>query len=100
MNRIQKDKLLHFICGTYIYLIASVLLTPMLSILLVIIAGFAKGFIYLGYGYKGTFEWMDIVYTIAGGIMALIFSLRKTQSKKGMYEFSIGNGNKQPTLHL
>ena len=38
----NKDKLLHFICGTYIYLIASVLLTPMLSIVLVIIAGFEK----------------------------------------------------------
>ena len=74
MNRIQKDKLLHFICGTYIYLIASVLLTPMLSVMLVIIAGFAKEFIWDRWLGKGTFEWMDIVYTIAGGSMALIFS--------------------------
>ena len=74
MNRIQKDKLLHFICGTYIYLIASVLLTPMLSVMLVIIAGFAKEFIYDKCLDKGSFEWMDIVYTIAGGLMALIFS--------------------------
>lgn len=74
MNRIQKDKLLHFICGTCIYLIASVLLTPMLSILLVIIAGFAKEFIWDRWLGKGAFEWMDIVYTITGGLMALIFS--------------------------
>ena len=74
MNRIQKDKLLHFISGTYIYLIASVLLTPMLSVMLVIIAGFAKEFIWDRWLDKGTFEWMDIVYTIAGGLMALIFS--------------------------
>ena len=75
MNNLpNKDKLLHFICGTYIYLIASVLLTPMLSIVLVIIAGFAKEFIWDKWLGKGTFEWMDIVYTIAGGLMALIFS--------------------------
>ena len=75
MNRIQKDKLLHFIGGTYIYLIASVLLTPMLSILLVIIAGFAKEFIWDRWLGKGTFEWMDIIYTITGGVVAMILSL-------------------------
>ncbi len=75
MNRIQKDKLLHFICGTYIYLIASVLLTPILSIGLVIIAGFAKEFIWDRWLGKGAFEWMDIVYTIVGGLMAMILSL-------------------------
>ena len=71
----NKDKLLHFICGTYIYLIASVLLTTMLSILLVIIAGFAKEFIWDRWLGKGTFEWMDIVYTITGGVVAMILSL-------------------------
>ena len=71
----NKDKLLHFICGTYIYLIASVLLTPMLSIVLVIIAGFAKEFIYDKWLDKGTFEWMDIIYTITGGVVAMILSL-------------------------
>ena len=75
MNRIQTDKLLHFICGTYIYLIASVLLTPMLSILLVIIAGFAKEFIWDKWMDKGTFEWADIIYTVAGGVLALILSI-------------------------
>ena len=70
----NKDKLLHFICGTYIYLIVSVLLAPMLSIVLVIIAGFAKEFIWDKWLNKGTFEWMDIVYTIAGGLMAMIFN--------------------------
>ncbi len=75
MNRIQKDKLLHFISGTYIYLIASVLLTPMLSVMLVIIAGFAKEFIWDKWLNKGTFEWMDIVYTIVGGLMAMILLL-------------------------
>ena len=75
MNRIQKDKLLHFICGTYIYLIASVLLTPILSIGLVIIAGFAKEFIWDRWLGKGAFEWMDIVYTVVGGLMAMILSL-------------------------
>ena len=71
----NKDKLLHFICGTYIYLIASVLLTPILSIGLVIIAGFAKEFIWDKRLGKGAFEWMDIVYTIVGGLMAMILSL-------------------------
>ena len=71
----NRDKLLHFICGTYIYLIASVLLTPMLSILLVIIAGFAKEFIWDRWLGKGTFEWMDIIYTITGGVVAMILSL-------------------------
>ncbi len=75
MKRIEKDKLLHFICGTYIYLIASVLLTPILSIGLVIIAGFAKEFIWDRWLGKGAFEWMDIVYTIVGGLMAMILSL-------------------------
>ncbi|MDD2475835.1 MAG: hypothetical protein PHI32_07985 [Dysgonamonadaceae bacterium] len=71
----NKDKLLHFICGTYIYLIASVLLTPILSILLVIIAGFAKEFVWDKWLGKGTFEWMDIIYTITGGVVAMILSL-------------------------
>ena len=71
----NKDKLLHFICGTYIYLIASVLLTPMLSILLVIIAGFAKEFIWDRWLVKGAFEWMDIIYTITGAVCVLIINL-------------------------
>ena len=75
MNRVQKDKLLHFICGTYIYLIASVLLTPMLSVMLVIIAGFAKEFIWDRWLGKGAFEWMDIIYTITGGVVAMMLSL-------------------------
>ncbi len=75
MKRIEKDKLLHFICGTYIYLIASVLLTPILSIGLVFIAGFAKEFIWDRWLGKGAFEWMDIIYTITGGVVAMILSL-------------------------
>ena len=71
----NKDKLLHFICGTYIYLIASVLLTPMLSVMLVIIAGFAKEFIWDRWLDRGFFEWMDIIYTITGGVVAMILSL-------------------------
>ena len=71
----NKDKLLHFICGTYIYLIASGLLTPMLSVMLVIIAGFVKEFIWDRWLGKGAFEWIDIVYTIVGGLMAMILSL-------------------------
>ena len=55
MNLPNKDKLLHFICGTYIYLIASVLLTPMLSILLVIIAGLQKSLFDKMFS-KGAFE--------------------------------------------
>lgn len=75
IKKIGTDKLLHFICGTYIYLIASVLLTPMLSMMLVIIGGFAKEFIWDKWLNKGTFEWMDIIYTIAGGVMAMILLL-------------------------
>ena len=75
MNLPNKDKLLHFIAGTYIYLTASVLLTPMLSIVLVIIAGFAKEFIWDRWLGKGTFEWMDIIYTITGGVVAMMLSL-------------------------
>ena len=71
----NRDKLLHFIAGTYIYLIASVLLTPMLSIVLVIIAGFAKEFVWDKWLDKGAFEWMDIVYTITGGVVAMMLSL-------------------------
>lgn len=71
----NKDKLLHFICGTYIYLIASVLLTPIQSIGLVIIAGFAKEFIWDRWLGKGAFEWMDIAYTIVGGLIAMILLL-------------------------
>lgn len=75
MNLPNKDKILHFITGTYIYLIASALLTPMLSIMLVIIAGFAKEFIWDKRLDRGFFEWMDIIYTITGGVMAMILSL-------------------------
>ena len=72
----NKDKLLHFICGTYIYLIASVLLTPILSIGLVILAGFLKEFIWDKRLDRGFFEWMDIIYTIAGwGVTFVILIL-------------------------
>lgn len=75
MNLPNKDKILHFIAGTYIYLIASALLTPMLSIMLVILAGFAKEFIWDKRLDRVFFEWMDIIYTITGGVMAMILSL-------------------------
>ena len=71
----NKDKLMHFIAGTYIYLIASVLLSPMLSIMLVILAGFLKEFVWDKRLDRGSFEWMDIIYTVAGGVMAMVLSL-------------------------
>ena len=78
----NKDKLLHLIAGTYIYLIASVLLTPMLSILLVIIAGFAKEFIWDRWLGKGAFEWMDIVYTLIGCAIAILLKQKEYETNK------------------
>ena len=64
----NKDKLLHFICGTYIYLIASVLLTPMLSILLVIMQDLQRKFIWdKMVRIKGRIRVDGYKFTIVGG---------------------------------
>ena len=72
---IARDKLLHFIAGTYIYLFMVLFAPIWIAISVVIVAGFVKEFIWDKWLDKGCFEWMDIIYTITGGVVAMVLSL-------------------------
>jgi hypothetical protein len=65
-NNIQKDKLLHFFCGSIIGLI-GLIFGLYISIFLVISAAIGKEF-----SGKGNPELLDIVYTIFGGSIPII----------------------------
>lgn len=70
------DKLLHFIAGTYIYLIFAVFLNPALALLGVfVIGGAGKELIWDKYMGKGCLEIKDFIYTFAGGLMSLLLTM-------------------------
>ncbi len=72
---IQKDKLLHFITGTYLFMIAALFLQLWAALLIVAIVGAAKEIYYDKVLDKGTPELADFLYTLAGGLIAfLIFT--------------------------
>lgn len=75
ISKIKLDKLLHFVCGTYLFLFASIFLSMWLSIAIVAVIGAAKEVIYDKWMKKGTPEWMDLIYTIVGGSLALLLTL-------------------------
>lgn len=69
VNKIPKDKLLHFVAGVLIYS-ASAWLIGYWAIGLVVIAGVGKE-VY-DYYYGGTEDVYDALVTIAGGVVVLV----------------------------
>lgn len=69
------DKLLHFIAGTYIYLIFAIFLHPALALLGVVIIGVGKEFIWDKHLANGCLEIKDFIYTFAGGLMSLLLTM-------------------------
>lgn len=68
----QVDKLLHFIAGTYIYMICEKWIFDMwYSILTVLIIAILKELIWDRAMKNGTPEIMDVVYTVIGGLLAM-----------------------------
>lgn len=75
INRIGKDKLSHFIAGTYIFMIAAIFFQHWAALLIVAIVGAAKEIYYDKVLDKGTPEFADFLYTLAGGLITfLIFT--------------------------
>ncbi len=72
----QRDKLLHFIGGTYISLILSGFAAWWITLLIVFIIALGVE-VYDKFSGKGTAEVLDIIYTLAGSICVLIINLIK-----------------------
>jgi len=70
---IAKDKQLHFIAGLAIALVAGSLVAPLAGLIAAVIVGAAKEIRdMMGYG---TPEWLDFLYTVAGGLLGYSLSL-------------------------
>lgn len=72
MKRIEKDKLLHFIAGTYILLFSAMFVAHWAALLIVILIGAGKEIAYDKIMSRGTCEVKDFLYTLAGGILAYL----------------------------
>jgi len=66
---IPLDKKLHLGAGFIIALVTGIILTPLFGLLLAVGTGVGKE-VYDRLSGKGTPEIMDIVYTVAGGLLA------------------------------
>jgi len=65
------DKLYHFFAGIMIYIIFNLILSYYHPIIPVIFIGAGKE-IYDFYSKKGTPDWWDFIWTVIGGILAMI----------------------------
>jgi hypothetical protein len=68
---VPQDKANHYIYGSVIYFITSLCLSPILSLIVVLLIAFLKEL----YDYKtkkGTPEVMDIVWTMIGGLTIMV----------------------------
>ena len=73
---IPVDKANHFIVGTIIYCLALFMLSPVLALIPVMIAGGAKE-AYDYYSGKGTPDIADFLYTVLGAIPVLMTHIIK-----------------------
>lgn len=70
---IPKDKLLHFIAGAAIVYLCSVFLSLSISLLICVIIGFAKEYIYdIRYPNKHTVDLYDALVTVLGGVVVFV----------------------------
>ena len=72
MNNLpNKDKLYHLIAG-FVIAISIGLFSPMLGLIIAVLAGIAKDVVYDLLLKKGTFELLDIFATAVGGVIGAI----------------------------
>jgi VanZ family protein len=69
----EKDKANHAIYGVVFYLIASFLITPIFSLIAVLLTAVAKEF--FDYYHGKTFSYGDIMATMIGGVIGFLISL-------------------------
>ena len=74
-NLIEKDKLLHLIGGSYLYLFFNLTLSDLISIILVAIVAVLIELVHDKWLGKGTPELMDVIYTVAGGVSVLLLTM-------------------------
>jgi hypothetical protein len=68
------DKVYHFTAGLIIYILSNIVLNNWLSMIPVIVIGAGKE-AYDYYSKKGTPDWWDFIWTMAGGLLVLLLSL-------------------------
>ncbi|MDM1502254.1 hypothetical protein HX071_08555 [Myroides marinus] len=74
VDKISKDKLLHFFVGFFIYIVASVFLPNWIALLIVILIAAGKELIYDKKFNKGTPELLDFIFSILPGIILVLLS--------------------------
>jgi len=68
---IPIDKANHFIYGSIIYTLSNLILTPLLSLIIVLILGGLKE-LYDYYTKTGTPDYKDFLWTVFGGLVIFI----------------------------
>ena len=71
---LPKDKLLHFFVGFFIYVGLSIFFTPLLSLLFTTVLAVLNEVID-EHKKKGAFSWIDIIFTVAPGIVLILINL-------------------------
>tara|TARA_R110002124_G_scaffold278761_1_gene450904 strand:- start:73 stop:324 length:252 start_codon:yes stop_codon:yes gene_type:complete len=72
LNKVSKDKLLHFFSGTVLLALLLSAFSPLLSYGILVFIATGKELIYDGYLGKGNMEVLDFVYTIFPILLHLI----------------------------
>ena len=72
LNKIPKDKLLHFFVGSVILFLSLLVFNTLVSIFIVVLAAVVKEIVYDDFLGKGTPEVQDFVYTILPCLFHLI----------------------------
>jgi hypothetical protein len=73
---IPVDKANHFIAGTLIYCLASLILTPAAALIPVVVIGAGKE-MYDKYSKKGTPDLVDFIFTVLGALPVLLTLVAK-----------------------
>ena len=71
---LPADKLLHFFVGFFIYVGLSIFFTPLLSLLFTTVLAVLNEVID-EHKKKGAFDWIDIIFTVAPGIVLILTNL-------------------------
>ena len=72
ISRIKKDKLLHFIAGTYIFMLSAIFVNQLVSLMIVVVIGALKELVYDKALNKGTTEVADFIFTFLGGMFTFL----------------------------
>jgi hypothetical protein len=74
IKMLPYDKLLHFVGGTYIFLIANIFLTSLFSLMIVVLISIIIE-LYDKLSGKGTPELTDIFYCIVGALTPFLINI-------------------------